>query len=242
MASLLACGVQNSTFANIVETQQSAENVTEQSQQEEQLVISPRIEKELRTNISKVYGEDKTDEIYNKLVEIAKTAKAQRPQNLKQEDLTRPSDWYKDEVIYMFYVDQFGTITPEKPNQFKDITKMLPYLKTLGVTTLYMLPFADSPMEDAGFDVKNPQNVRQDLGGKPQFEEFIKQAKAQGFNIKADLVLNHFSDQHEWFQKHYKGIPQNLIILLQERTCQNIPSMLIQSSEQLLNTKKMTEV
>lgn len=205
MASLLGCGVQNSTFANIVETQQSAENVAEQSQQEEQLVISPRIEKELRTNISKVYGEDKTDEIYNKLVEIAKTAKAQRPQNLKQEDLTRPSDWYKDEVIYMFYVDQFGTITPEKPNQFKDITKMLPYLKTLGVTTLYMLPFADSPMEDAGFDVKNPQNVRQDLGGKPQFEEFIKQAKAQGFNIKADLVLNHFSDQHEWFQKALQG-------------------------------------
>lgn len=205
MTSLLGCGIQNSTLANVVETQQSTENVTEQSQQEEQLVISPRIEKELRTNISKVYGEDKTDEIYNKLVEIAKTAKAQRPQNLKQEDLTRPSDWYKDEVIYMFYVDQFGTITPEKPNQFKDITKMLPYLKTLGVTTLYMLPFADSPMEDAGFDVKNPQNIRQDLGGKPQFEEFIKQAKAQGFNIKADLVLNHFSDQHEWFQQALKG-------------------------------------
>lgn len=205
MTSLLGCGIQNSTLANVVETQQSTENVTEQSQQEEQLVISPRIEKELRTNISKVYGEDKTEEIYNNLVEIAKKAKAERAENLKQEDLTRPSDWYKDEVIYMFYVDQFGTITPEKPNQFKDITKMLPYLKTLGVTTLYMLPFADSPMEDAGFDVKNPQNIRQDLGGKPQFEEFIKQAKAQGFNIKADLVLNHFSDQHEWFQQALKG-------------------------------------
>lgn len=205
MTSLLGCGIQNSTLANVVETQQSTENVTEQSQQEEQLVISPRIEKELRTNISKVYGEDKTEEIYNNLVEIAKKAKAERAENLKQDDLTRPSDWYKDEVIYMFYVDQFGTITPEKPNQFKDITKMLPYLKTLGVTTLYMLPFADSPMEDAGFDVKNPQNIRQDLGGKPQFEEFIKQAKAQGFNIKADLVLNHFSDQHEWFQKALQG-------------------------------------
>ena len=82
---------------------------------------------------------------------------------------------------------------------------MLPYLKDLGVTTLYMLPFADSPMEDAGFDVKNPQNVRQDLGGKTQFEEFIKEAKAQGFNIKADLVLNHFSDQHEWFKQAMNG-------------------------------------
>lgn len=68
-----------------------------------------------------------------------------------------------------------------------------------------MLPFADSPMEDSGFDVKNPQNVRKDLGGRPQFEAFIKEAKTKGFNIKADLVLNHFSDQHEWFQQALKG-------------------------------------
>ena len=66
-------------------------------------------------------------------------------------------DWYKDEIIYMFYVDQFGVITPEKPNQFKDTAEMFDYLSDLGVTTLYLLPFADSPMSDAGFDVKNPQ-------------------------------------------------------------------------------------
>lgn len=168
-------------------------------------VISKRIEKELRANITKVYGEEKTDEIYNKIVEIAAKAKAQRPEKLKQDDLTRVSDWYKDEIIYMFYVDQFGTVTPEKPNQFKDTVKMLDYLKDLGVTTIYMLPFADSPMEDAGFDVKNPQNVRKDLGGKTQFEAFIKSAKEKGLNIKADLVLNHFSDQHEWFQQALKG-------------------------------------
>lgn len=168
-------------------------------------VISPKMEKELKNHISKVYGTEKTDEIYNNIVEIAKRAKANRAPNLIQDDLTRANDWYKDEVIYMFYVDQFGTITPEKPNQFKDTTKMLDYLKDLGVTTLYMLPFADSPMEDAGFDVKNPQNVRKDLGGKAQFEAFIKEAKAKGFNIKADLVLNHFSDQHEWFQQALKG-------------------------------------
>lgn len=207
IALLLCLSSQNLTFAKTVETPQPTEEITNSTQQPavEEQIISPKLEKELKTNISKVYGEDKTAEIYNNLVEIAKKAKAERAENLKQDDLTRPSDWYKDEVIYMFYVDQFGTITPEKPNQFKDITKMLPYLKSLGVTTLYMLPFADSPMEDAGFDVKNPQNIRQDLGGKPQFEAFIKEAKAQGFNIKADLVLNHFSDQHEWFQQALKG-------------------------------------
>lgn len=168
-------------------------------------VISSKVEKELRTNIAKVYGAESVDEIYTKILEIAKVAKSKRSETLKEDDLNRSSDWYKDEIIYMFYVDQFGTVTPERPNQFKDTAGMLDYLKKLGVTTLYMLPFADSPMQDAGFDVKNPQNVRQDLGGKPQFEYFIKQAKAKGFNIKADLVLNHFSDQHEWFQKIQKG-------------------------------------
>ena len=87
----------------------------------------------------------------------------------KKEDLSRPDDWYKDEIIYMFYVDQFGVVTPEKPNTFKDTSAMFDYLKDLGVTTLYLLPFADSPMSDAGFDVKNPRNIRADLGGKAEF-------------------------------------------------------------------------
>lgn len=199
---LATLGIQNSIYAQDVS---QATDETIQSNNIEDKIISPKIEKELKLSISKVYGEDKTDEIYNRIVEIAKQAKEKRPEVLKQDDLNRASDWYKDEVIYMFYVDQFGTVTPERTNQFKDTIKMLPYLKDLGVTTLYMLPFADSPMEDAGFDVKNPQNVRQDLGGKTQFEEFIKEAKAQGFNIKADLVLNHFSDQHEWFKQAMNG-------------------------------------
>lgn len=199
---LVTFGIQNSIYAQDVSP---ATDETIQSNTIEDKIISPKIEKELKLSISKVYGEDKTDEIYNRVVEIAKQAKEKRPEVLKQDDLNRASDWYKDEVIYMFYVDQFGTVTPERTNQFKDTIKMLPYLKDLGVTTLYMLPFADSPMEDAGFDVKNPQNVRQDLGGKTQFEEFIKEAKAQGFNIKADLVLNHFSDQHEWFKQAMNG-------------------------------------
>lgn len=199
--------VPNFAFAHEHE-QQVITNTTEDSGvyvSREPAIISPKIEKEMKANISKIYGEEKTEEIYNKIVEIAEKAKAERPEKLKQDDLTRENDWYKDEVIYMFYVDQFGTITPERPNQFKDTIGMLDYLKELGITTIYMLPFADSPMEDSGFDVKNPQNVRKDLGGKVQFEQFIKAAKDKGFNIKADLVLNHFSDQHEWFQEALKG-------------------------------------
>ena len=63
---------------------------------------------------------------------------------------------------------------------------MLDYLKDLGVTTIYILPFADSPMDDAGFDVKNPQNIRADLGGSNEFKEFATIARNKGFKISQD--------------------------------------------------------
>ena len=169
------------------------------------IVAPKKIENEINNAIIQIYGEEKAPEIYDKVLEIAKNAIENRPEDLRKEDLSRTEDWYKDEIIYMFYVDQFGVVTPEKPNQFKDTAEMFDYLSDLGVTTLYLLPFAESPMSDAGFDVKNPQNIRKDLGGTPQFKEFIKEAKANGFKIKSDLVLNHFSDQHEWFQELIKG-------------------------------------
>lgn len=168
-------------------------------------VFSPKTEREIKAHITNIYGEENLEDIYDKMSEIAQKATNNRSLGLKRDDFKRNSDWYKDEIIYMFYVDQFGTVTDGKPNKFKDTENMLEYLKDLGVTTLYMLPFADSPMEDSGFDVKNPTDVRKDLGGREQFESFIKKAKEQGFKIKADLVLNHFSEQHEWFQDILNG-------------------------------------
>ena len=168
-------------------------------------VFTPKTEREIKAHISNIYGEENLQDIYSKVSEIAQNAINNRSLDLKRDDFKRNSDWYKDEIIYMFYVDQFGTVTSGKPNQFKDTENMLEYLKDLGVTTLYMLPFSDSPMEDSGFDVKNPTDIRKDLGGKEQFESFIKKAKEQGYKIKADLVLNHLSEQHEWFQDVLNG-------------------------------------
>lgn len=167
--------------------------------------IDGKISKELKDAIRDVYGKEKADEIYQTVINKVITSINSRPEYLKNQDLNRKSDWYKDEIIYMFYVDQFGIVQQGKSNTFKDTTQMLDYLKELGVTTLYMLPFADSPMKDAGFDVKNPQTVRQDLGGMKEFTSFAKQAKAYGFKIKADLVLNHLSSEHEWFKKLEQG-------------------------------------
>lgn len=168
-------------------------------------IIPEKLEKEMKTSISKIYGPERVDEIYSNILKIAEKTKNNRSESLKREDENRTSDWYKEEVIYMFYADQFGVQTEGKPNTFKDDIKMLDYLKTLGVTTLYILPFADSPMGDSGFDVRNPRNIRSDLGGMFEFQQFASAARAKGFKLKADLVLNHFSDQHQWFQDILKG-------------------------------------
>ncbi len=179
--------------------------ITGEEQSATPQLISKKTEKELKAAITKVYGLEQTDEIYNKILQIASNARNKRSNELKIQDKTRTSDWYKDEIIYMFYTDRFGVTSPDKPNQFKDTEKMLDYLEDLGVTTLYILPFAESPMSDAGFDINDPDNVREDLGGMKQFEEFVKTAKSKGFKIKADLIYNHFSDKHEWFQQALKG-------------------------------------
>ncbi|MBQ4077832.1 alpha-glucosidase C-terminal domain-containing protein [bacterium] len=168
-------------------------------------VVSKDVEKRLKDSISKVYGSKQTDEIYINVLKIIKESRLNREPRLKEDDLNRSNDWYKDEVIYMLYVDQFGVDDDMSPNTFFDSVKMLRYLKDLGVTTIYMLPFADSPMGDAGFDVRNPRDVRSDLGGMPEFIQFITEAKRRGFKLKSDLVLNHFSDQHEWFKDAQKG-------------------------------------
>ena len=146
-----------------------------------------------------------TNEIYQNIIALAEKARENRSQELTIQDKNRPSDWYKDEVVYMFYPDQFGIDETGKPATFKTLIGMLDYLNILGVTTIYILPFADSPMGDSGFDVKNPKNVRSDLGGLSEFNEFMIAARKKGFKIKADLILNHFSDKHEWFQEALKG-------------------------------------
>lgn len=201
--SFFLCSSLHQVYAD--EFNQKLDSVANSSKQIIEYKIDEKISKELKDAIEDVYGKENVDEIYNVILDKVVASVNSRPAELKQQDLLRSSDWYKNEIIYMFYVDQFGVIQQNKSNTFSDATNMLKYLKKLGVTTLYILPFADSPMKDAGFDVKNPQTVRPDLGGMKEFISFVKQAKAYGFRIKADLVLNHFSSEHEWFKRLEQG-------------------------------------
>lgn len=163
------------------------------------------LDKNIRDAITEVYGAEQAPEIYHRVLQIIAETRKNRPAALIEQDMQRSPDWYKDEVVYMFYADQFGVKKSGNHNTFQDLIGMLPYLKKLGVTTIYILPFHDSPMGDAGFDVRDPKNVRADLGGMNAFQAFATAAREQGFKIKADLILNHFSDQHRWFQEALNG-------------------------------------
>ncbi|EKE04048.1 MAG: hypothetical protein ACD_20C00109G0003 [uncultured bacterium] len=207
LAALFICsGTDNYILAqNLLKLTPKAPALVEKAVVAPDVKLAEQLEKNIKSSIVNVYGEAKAEEVYSNVLNLIKKAREERNPRLKQEDLKRDSDWYKNEIVYMFYADQFGVKDKNSNNTFEDLIGMLDYLQDLGVTTLYILPFMDSPMGDAGFDVRDPMNVRKDLGGMGEFERFAMIARAKGFKVKADLILNHFSDQHKWFQEALKG-------------------------------------
>lgn len=167
--------------------------------------IPPSLVRQMEEAAVELYGPDQGIEISRKVLDVVRQVRNVRSPALIREDMERPADWYKREVVYMLYPDRFGTNANGKPTTFRDLIPRLDYLKELGVTTLYVLPFLASPMIDQGFDVSDFKKVREELGGNEQFEEFVHAAREKGFKLKADMILNHVSDQHQWFQQALQG-------------------------------------
>jgi maltose alpha-D-glucosyltransferase/alpha-amylase len=183
-----------------------------------QVAVPPLLARNMRESIAEVYGKNRVNEIYAQVLAHIQKTQQERPLRLQRQDLNRPSDWYKDEIIYMIYADRYGVKAGEKTTTFHDLVGTLDYLKGLGVTTLYILPFMDSPMGDAGFDVRNFKSVRSDLGGLAEFQAFAEAAHQRGFKIKSDLILNHISDQHAWFQAALNGDMEKIDYFVVSRT------------------------
>jgi maltose alpha-D-glucosyltransferase/alpha-amylase len=108
--------------------------------------------------------------------------------------------WYKDAVIYSLDVDAFQDSNGDGIGDFRGLTRRLDYLAGLGVTCLWLLPFYPTPDRDNGYDVKDYYAVDPRLGTLGDFVEFMRQARERGIRVLADLVVNHTSDQHPWFQ------------------------------------------
>jgi maltose alpha-D-glucosyltransferase/alpha-amylase len=108
--------------------------------------------------------------------------------------------WYKDAIIYCLDVDAFQDSNGDGVGDLQGLTRRLDYLASLGVTCLWLLPFYPTPNRDNGYDVMDYYGVDPRLGTLGDFVELMHQARERGIRVLADLVVNHTSDQHPWFQ------------------------------------------
>src|SRR4029079_13296880 len=109
--------------------------------------------------------------------------------------------WYKDAVVYEVHVRAFQDGNGDGIGDFAGLLSRLDYLQDLGVTALWLLPFYPSPLRDDGYDTADYTDVHPDYGTLQDFKAFLKEAHRRGLRVITELVLNHTSDQHPWFQR-----------------------------------------
>jgi len=109
--------------------------------------------------------------------------------------------WYKDAVIYELHVRSFFDANNDGYGDFEGLRLKLPYLESLGVNTLWLLPFLESPLRDDGYDTSDYYKILPVHGTIEDFQAFLEEAHGRGMRVITELVLNHTSDQHPWFQE-----------------------------------------
>jgi maltose alpha-D-glucosyltransferase/alpha-amylase len=109
--------------------------------------------------------------------------------------------WYKDAIIYELHVRAFRDSNGDGTGDFVGLTERLDYLQDLGVTAIWILPFYPSPLLDDGYDIADFTNVNPDYGSLRDVRTFIREAHRRGLRVITELVCNHTSDQHPWFQR-----------------------------------------
>jgi len=115
--------------------------------------------------------------------------------------------WYKSGVIYEVHVRSFHDSDGDGWGDFAGLTAKLDYLKDLGVTAVWLLPFYPSPLKDDGYDIADYRGVHPRYGTLKEFRIFLREAHQRGLRVITELVLNHTSDQHEWFQRARRAPP-----------------------------------
>jgi maltose alpha-D-glucosyltransferase/alpha-amylase len=108
--------------------------------------------------------------------------------------------WFKDAVIYQLNVKAFFDSNDDGIGDFKGLTSKLDYIKELGVNTLWLMPFYPSPLRDDGYDISEYNNVHPQYGTRNDFRVMLREAHRRGLKVITELVINHTSDAHAWFQ------------------------------------------
>jgi maltose alpha-D-glucosyltransferase / alpha-amylase len=115
--------------------------------------------------------------------------------------------WYKDAIIYELHVRCFFDANNDGVGDFRGLIQKLDYLQELGVTCIWLLPFFPSPLRDDGYDIADYTGVHPSYGTLEDFKEFLDAAHDRGMQVLIELVINHTSDQHPWFQAARRAPP-----------------------------------
>ncbi len=115
--------------------------------------------------------------------------------------------WYKDAIIYQLHVKAYFDSNNDGLGDFAGLTRKLDYIASLGVNAVWLLPFYPSPLRDDGYDIADYRGIHPDYGSRADFRQFIREAHRHGIKVITELVINHTSDQHPWFQAARRSPP-----------------------------------
>src|SRR3984957_12642766 len=116
------------------------------------------------------------------------------------------SVWFKEALIYQLHIKTFCDANNDGIGDFQGLLSKLDYLKNLGVSTIWLLPFYPSPLKDDGYDIADCYSVNPSYGTLDDFRQFLDAAHNAGLRVITELVLNHTSDQHIWFQRSRRAV------------------------------------
>ena len=125
-------------------------------------------------------------------------------QNIRDNHITQPGNdwaWWKETIVYQIYPRSFKDSNDDGIGDLNGITEKLDYLHGLGIETLWLNPIFASPNADNGYDISDYRQIMPDFGTMEDFDRLLKETHARGMRLLLDLVLNHTSDQHDWFQQ-----------------------------------------
>ena len=115
--------------------------------------------------------------------------------------------WYRNAIIYQLHIKAFADSDGNGIGDFRGLIEKLDYLHSLGITAVWVLPFYPSPLRDDGYDISDYYGVNPSYNSLKECKEFLRAAHARGIRVITELVLNHTSDQHPWFQRSRHARP-----------------------------------
>src|SRR5690349_980514 len=118
----------------------------------------------------------------------------------KHDKLKDNIHWYKDAIIYELHIKAFADSNSDGIGDFNGLLQKLDYLQELGVTAIWLLPFYPSPLKDDGYDISDYYSINTSFGSIEDFRKLLLQAHERGLKVITELVINHTSDRHPWFQ------------------------------------------